>query len=185
MQQVGDRGGIPVLDDFAHHPTEVAATLQATRALLPDTKRLVVVLEAQRHKRLVRLAKGYGTALRAADLVLLMSVDGACQTQSNDGQALLAEALTDQGVAFRSIAGPDQLIQVPWRAGDTAVIMAHGTSNALAKAVLAALPEQPLTADAVSVVFGPPPLADAPQHLLDHFARRLAAAPDALAAARG
>jgi UDP-N-acetylmuramate--L-alanine ligase len=113
MQRIGETGGIPVLDDFAHHPTEVAATIEATRALLPQTKRLVVVLEAQRHKRMVKLAKGYAKALRAADLVLLMPVDGACRTQGHDGQALLIAALTEQGVAFRSIAGPEVLAEVP------------------------------------------------------------------------
>ncbi len=185
MQRVGDKGGIAVLDDFAHHPTEVAATLQASRALLADTKRMVVILEAQRHKRLVRLAADYAKALQAADLVLLMAVDGACRTQINDGQALLAEALTDQSIAFRTVAGPDLLAEVPWRAGDAAIIMAHGTSDALAKAVLAALPDQPLAENAMSVVFGPLPQADAPDHLLHYVARQLATAPDALAAEQG
>ena len=71
--------------------------------------------------------------------LLLMGVDGACRVQTNDGQALLAEALTDHGIAFRTVAGPDQLTDVPWRVGDAAIIMAHGTSDALAKAVLTAL----------------------------------------------
>lgn len=185
MQRIGDKAGIPVLDDFAHHPTEVTATLQAVRALLPATRRLVVVLEAQRHRRQVRLAARYAAALRAADLVLLMAVDGACRTQPNDGQALLAEALTAQGVAFRSIAGPGGLTEMPWRTGDAAIVMAHGTSDALARAVLAALPDRPLAPDAVSVVFGPALPAAAPDHMLHHFARQVAQSPDALATQQG
>ena len=185
MQRVGETGGITVLDDFAHHPTEVAATLQAVRALLPQTERLVVVLEAQRHKRLVTLATGYAAALRAADLVLLMAVDGACRAQTNDGQALLVKALAEQGVPFRQVAGPDQLAEVPWRAGDAVIIMAHGTSDALAKAVLQGLPDRPLGRDTLSVVFGPLPQDDTPSHLLRHFARQLDHAPDALAVEQG
>ena len=185
MQRFGETGGITVLDDCAHHPTEVAATVQAVRALLPQTERLVVVLEAQRHKRLVKLATGYAAALRAADLVLLMAVDGACRAQSNDGQALLVEALAEQGVPFRQVAGPDQLAEVPWRIGDAVIIMAHGTSDALAKAALLALPDRPLGRDALSVVLGPLPQDDTPSHLLRHFARQWAHAPDALAVEQG
>ena len=185
MQRVGATGGITVLDDFAHHPTEVAATLQAARALLPHTERLVVVLEAQRHKRMLKLATGYAAALQAADLVLLMAVDGACRGQPNDGQVLLAAALAEQGVAVRRIAATDRLAEVPWRQGDAVIIMAHGTSDGLAKAVLRAVPDRPLGRDALSVIFGPVPQDDTPPHLLRHFARAVATAPEALAVEQG
>ncbi|HWX88317.1 MAG TPA: UDP-N-acetylmuramate--L-alanine ligase [Solirubrobacteraceae bacterium] len=65
-------GGAQVYDDYAHHPTEVAATLAAARTLEP--KRLVAVFQPHLYSRTELLAEGFGAALAGADVVVLLDV---------------------------------------------------------------------------------------------------------------
>lgn len=65
-------GGALVIDDYAHHPTEVAATLAAARTLQPG--RLVAVFQPHLYSRTQHLAGAFGRALARADLVCLIDV---------------------------------------------------------------------------------------------------------------
>jgi UDP-N-acetylmuramate--alanine ligase len=68
----GEAGGVRVFDDYAHHPTEVAATLAAARALGPE--RLVAVFQPHLYSRTLELAREFGAALAAADVVVVLDV---------------------------------------------------------------------------------------------------------------
>lgn len=61
-----------IIDDYGHHPTEVAATLQTARSLNPG--RLVVVFQPHRYSRTQKLADEFGKALQAADLVFVTDI---------------------------------------------------------------------------------------------------------------
>jgi UDP-N-acetylmuramate--alanine ligase len=61
-----------IVDDYGHHPTELAATLQTARSLKPD--RLVVLFQPHRYTRTQALADEFGKALQAADLVFITDV---------------------------------------------------------------------------------------------------------------
>jgi UDP-N-acetylmuramate-alanine ligase len=61
-----------VIDDYGHHPTEVAATLQTARSLNPE--RLVVVFQPHRYSRTQKLADDFGKALQAADRVFVTDI---------------------------------------------------------------------------------------------------------------
>ncbi len=64
--------GARIYDDYAHHPTEVAATLAAARTLAP--KRLVAVFQPHLYSRTALLAEEFGEALARADVILLLDV---------------------------------------------------------------------------------------------------------------
>ncbi len=68
--------GVRVYDDYAHHPTEVAAQLRAARAVVGDG-RLVVLFQPHLYSRTAEFATGFGAALGLADEVVLMDVYGA------------------------------------------------------------------------------------------------------------
>ena len=70
---VGDFAGITLVDDYAHHPTEVRATLQAARAGFPD-RRLVALFQPHLNSRTQRFAEEFAGALRAADRVIVTDV---------------------------------------------------------------------------------------------------------------
>ncbi|MGJ8676238.1 MAG: UDP-N-acetylmuramate--L-alanine ligase [Akkermansiaceae bacterium] len=61
-----------IIDDYGHHPTEVAATLQTAQSLKPE--RLVVVFQPHRYSRTQKLAKEFGIALQAADRVFVTDI---------------------------------------------------------------------------------------------------------------
>jgi UDP-N-acetylmuramate--alanine ligase len=64
--------GARVFDDYAHHPTEVAATLQAARTLRPG--RLVALFQPHLYSRTRQLARRFGEALALADLIVVVDV---------------------------------------------------------------------------------------------------------------
>ena len=75
LQRVGDLDGAVVYDDYAHHPTEVAAALAALREL--DPRRLVAVFQPHLYSRTKALAARFGAALATADEVGVLDVYAA------------------------------------------------------------------------------------------------------------
>lgn len=73
FQLLGEAGGALVVDDYAHHPTEVRATLQAARAAAPE-RRLVVAFQPHLFSRTRDLAREFGEALAGADVVYLLDI---------------------------------------------------------------------------------------------------------------
>jgi UDP-N-acetylmuramate--alanine ligase len=72
QQRRGSRSGAEIYDDYAHHPTEVAATLAALRELAP--RRLIAVFQPHLYSRTKALAARFGAALAAADEVGVLDV---------------------------------------------------------------------------------------------------------------
>lgn len=70
----GEPGGILVVDDYGHHPTEIAAVLAAARAL---DRRIVVAFQPHRYTRTAALLHAFGAALAAADRIVLTDIYGA------------------------------------------------------------------------------------------------------------
>src|SRR4029077_15827918 len=73
FERRGERGGVLVVDDYAHHPTEVAATLAAARQVYPD-RRLVALFQPHLFSRTRDVADECGRALTAADLAIVTDV---------------------------------------------------------------------------------------------------------------
>ena len=70
----GEHGGVMVLDDYGHHPTEIAATMELARAL---ERRVVVLFQPHRYSRTGHFAREFADALSGADLVGLLPVYAA------------------------------------------------------------------------------------------------------------
>jgi UDP-N-acetylmuramate--alanine ligase len=68
-------GGVELVDDYGHHPTEIAATLATARAYWPG--RIVALVQPHRYSRLAALAEPFATCLLAADVCLVTQVYGA------------------------------------------------------------------------------------------------------------
>jgi UDP-N-acetylmuramate--alanine ligase len=72
----GDRRGVKVYDDFAHHPTEVAAALNGARAVVGQGK-IVTVFQPHLYSRTRLFAKEFAEALEASDEVVLLDIYAA------------------------------------------------------------------------------------------------------------
>jgi UDP-N-acetylmuramate--alanine ligase len=77
FQLKGQRSEVRVVDDYAHHPTELSATLDAARLTMPYGGRVIAVFQPHRYSRTRKLCKEFGEAFAAADAVLVTEVYGA------------------------------------------------------------------------------------------------------------
>jgi UDP-N-acetylmuramate--alanine ligase len=73
FERKGEREGVALVDDYAHHPSEVAATLQAARQSFPDA-RIVVAFQPHLFSRTRDFVREFGDALLGADVVLVLPI---------------------------------------------------------------------------------------------------------------
>ncbi|MBX6371552.1 MAG: UDP-N-acetylmuramate--L-alanine ligase [Acidothermus sp.] len=130
----GEVGGIRVFDDYAHHPTEIAATLRAAR-VVADGGRLVVAFQPHHYYRTAAFRREFGEALALADEVVVMEVYAPGETPLPDGTGTALAAavpLPPSRVVFEPSwsAVPAQLVDRA-RPGDLIVTMGAGGDVAL------------------------------------------------------
>ena len=75
FERHGEPGGVVVVDDYGHHPTEIAAVLAAARATL--NRRLIVAFQPHRYSRTAQLLDEFGPAMSDADEVVLTDIYAA------------------------------------------------------------------------------------------------------------
>lgn len=73
FQRKGERDGVLVVDDYGHHPTEIAATLCAARAAFPQ-RRIVAAFQPHRYSRTRALMEAFGRAFFQADVVVVTDI---------------------------------------------------------------------------------------------------------------
>jgi UDP-N-acetylmuramate--alanine ligase len=103
FQRLGEVRGVTVIDDYAHHPTEIRATLDAARAAFPG-RRLVIAFQPHLFSRTRDFAAEFGAALATADVVFLADIYAARERPLPGVTAdLIAQAVTAGGreVAWR------------------------------------------------------------------------------------
>ncbi|MEA2370564.1 MAG: UDP-N-acetylmuramate--alanine ligase [Solirubrobacteraceae bacterium] len=147
FQAVGaTASGARVVDDYAHHPTEVAATLAAARTLGPA--RVIAVFQPHLYSRTARLAAEFGRALAGADVVVVLEVFAARErAEDHPGVSGLrvAEAAADAagGRPVLWLPGFDaaqRVLDGLLRAGDLCVVMGAGDVDVLARRLVAGAP---------------------------------------------
>lgn len=73
FERIGEANGVTVIDDYAHHPTEISATLGAARAAFPG-RRLVVAFQPHLYSRTRDFAREFAASLSAGDAVFLTEI---------------------------------------------------------------------------------------------------------------
>jgi UDP-N-acetylmuramate--alanine ligase len=132
--------GALVYDDYAHHPTEVAATLSAARTLAP--RRLVAVFQPHLYSRTAMLAEEFGAALAQADTVALLDVYPARERAEDhpgvSGLTLVraTERHTRSAVLWlESFERAARELESLLEDGDICVVMGAGDVDALARSL--------------------------------------------------
>lgn len=99
FQRLCDVAGVTIVDDYAHHPTEIVATLQAARASYPG-RRIVAAFQPHLFSRTRDFSDAFGAALCGADCVFLAEIYPA-REQPIDGvtSELVASAMKRSGRA--------------------------------------------------------------------------------------
>ncbi len=73
FQRIGESGGVAVVDDYAHHPTEIRATIAAARQTFVG-RRIIIAFQPHLYSRTRDFADEFGAALAAADAVFLADI---------------------------------------------------------------------------------------------------------------
>jgi UDP-N-acetylmuramate--alanine ligase len=144
FERVGTtRAGALVVDDYAHHPTEVRATITAARTLAP--RRVVAVFQPHLFSRTRHQYREFGAALAAADLVVVLDVYPA-RERAEDFPGVtgrLVAAAAADSAAGRPVAWlpqfdeAEQFLRAQLRDGDLLLTLGAGNVDALGRALLA------------------------------------------------
>ena len=142
FERHGEADGVLVVDDYGHHPTEIAAVLAAARASLG--RRLVVAFQPHRYTRTQLLMQDFGTALAAADEVVLTDIYAASEDPI---PGVTIEALADvvrqrSGKPVRVVKAIDDLVpelMKTLKAGDAVLTLGAGSIGTVAKRLFDAL----------------------------------------------
>ena len=98
FQILGDYNGALVVDDYAHHPTEIRATLDAARSGYPQ-RRVVALFQPHLYSRTRDFAREFGDSLRGADVAFVAPIYAARETQI-DGISSRMIADAANGIEF-------------------------------------------------------------------------------------
>jgi UDP-N-acetylmuramate--alanine ligase len=143
LERRGTRDGAVVYDDYAHHPTEVAAALAALRELGPD--RLIAVFQPHLYSRTKALAGDFGRALAAADVIGVLDVYPAREEPVGELAGVsglqVAEAAADSAGGrpvwwLRDAAAAERALAPELREGDILVTLGAGDVFRLADALV-------------------------------------------------
>lgn len=131
FQLVGEANGITVIDDYAHHPTEVAATLKAAAAAYPD-RRLVAVFQPHLYSRTNDFKYGFARSFFDADMLVITDIYGAREQPiegvSGEMIADLARRFGHREVHYLpAIADLPAFLAPKLAPGDVVVAMGAGT----------------------------------------------------------
>jgi len=129
-----------VIDDYGHHPVEIAATLRAARQSYGGSGRVIAVMQPHRYSRLASLKADFATCFGDADTVLIADVYAAGETPiegvSRDMLVGLVQRAGHRDVA--PLEAPGDLPGLIWqiaRPGDVVVCLGAGNITAWAHAL--------------------------------------------------
>ncbi|OMC39766.1 UDP-N-acetylmuramate--L-alanine ligase [Mycobacterium sp. GA-1841] len=141
FELVGSTSGVRVFDDYAHHPTEVRATLEAARTVVePTGGRVLVAFQPHLYSRTATFASEFGAALSAADEVFVLDVYGAReQPLPGISGATVAEHVTSTVTYVPDFSAVAAAVAAAARSGDVVLTMGAGDVTMLGQEILTEL----------------------------------------------
>jgi UDP-N-acetylmuramate--alanine ligase len=142
FERVGEANGVLVVDDYGHHPTEIAAVLAAARVTLG--RRLLVAFQPHRYTRTERLMQEFGPAFADADEVVLTDIYAASEDPipGVTVEALAESVARASGRPVRIVKSIDRLpaeLAAAARPGDAVLTLGAGSIASVPVRLLAAL----------------------------------------------
>jgi UDP-N-acetylmuramate--alanine ligase len=147
FQLVGEAAGITIMDDYAHHPTEIRATIAAARQRFPG-QRLVCLFQPHTYSRTQYLLDGFRTCFQGVDQLLIAETYAAREEPSAGMSAQeLAQAIDSPPASYAGglEEAPSKVMEV-LRPGDVFFTIGAGDIDQVGAKVLEALRKAPWTA---------------------------------------
>ena len=147
FQVRGEARGVLLVDDYGHHPTEIAAVIAAARA---GTRRILVVFQPHRYTRTRDLMREFGQALAGADEVVLTDIyaAGEAPIPGITVEALAGAVRAATALPLHIVANLDDVparVAALAREGDLVITLGAGSIGGSGERILAALAGAPGT----------------------------------------
>lgn len=145
--KTGEVDGITIIDDYGHHPVEIAAVLQAARQAIDENSKVIAIVQPHRYSRLSDHFEGFCSCFNDADQVIVSDVYTAGEEpiEGADRDSLVKGLITRGHRNAVALSGPEnlaELIAKTANTGDVVVCLGAGSISAWAHA----LPDQLETA---------------------------------------
>jgi len=136
-EEHGEHGGVLVLDDYGHHPTEIIATMEVARSF---GRRVVVLFQPHRYSRTAHFVREFADALASAQAVGLLPVYAAGEEEiAGVGSHLIQAALAEKRSPEATLlTGPEEVptwLSAQLRAGDLLLLLGAGDIGRLVEPI--------------------------------------------------
>jgi UDP-N-acetylmuramate--alanine ligase len=139
----GEVGGITFIDDYAHHPSEIRATLAAARLQAKPGQRVVAIFQPHRYSRTLTFLKEFAQSFTHADLVVITDIYSAGEANLGQisGEDLAGEIakLQAQVIYQPNLLLMSDLLRQKLLPGDLALFLGAGNLNQVIPEVIATL----------------------------------------------
>jgi UDP-N-acetylmuramate--alanine ligase len=140
FQIIGEAGDVVIIDDYAHHPTEIRATLAAARQRYSD-RRIWAVWQPHTYSRTKRLQDAFGSSFDDADFVIVLDI---FRSREKDTLGIDADSVVDtiEHDNVGHIGGIEETVRYILdrvKPGDVIITLTAGDGNLVGKAVLEVL----------------------------------------------
>lgn len=139
FEKVGEARDVLIVDDYAHHPTEISATLQAARSAYPE-RRIVAVFQPHLYSRTKDFAGEFGRSLAAADMLFVTDIYPAREKpiEGVTGEMIVTPARA-AGANVRYLPHRGEVVEevaAALRPGDLCLTLGAGDLNEAAREIL-------------------------------------------------
>ena len=138
----GEVNGIAVVDDYAHHPTEIAATLSAARARYPG-RRIWTVWQPHTYSRVRALFSDFCQAFEGADEVVVTEIYAAREPRQEFSAAEIVHVMLRPAHFIPELKDVSNFLLSHLRPGDVLLVLSAGDADQVSTEVLARLKEVP------------------------------------------
>jgi UDP-N-acetylmuramate--alanine ligase len=136
----GEVAGVTIIDDYAHHPTEIKATLSAARSRYPG-RRVWAVWQPHTYSRTISLMNDFINSFADADEVIVTEIYAAREPKLDFSSRQLAERMPKPAHFFTSLREVSHYLVSSLEPGDVMVVLSAGDADQVSSEVLAQLKE--------------------------------------------
>ena len=125
---------ITIIDDYAHHPTEIRSTLSAAREAYPNS-RIVVVWQPHTYSRVQALENEFSQSFTQADQIIVTEIYAAREKQQPYSSIIFAEKFGEKFKYFPNFDEINQFLIQTLKPGDLLMVLSAGDANAISAQV--------------------------------------------------
>ncbi len=126
---------ILVMDDYAHHPSEIKASLKAVKDIYPE-RRLVLVYQPHRFSRTAQFAPDFAKALSIADEIFLLPVFSAGEKEFSHSSSVEIAEKAEKKITLVNFSDAHEKIKISLQPGDLLLTMGAGDVYEIGEKIL-------------------------------------------------